>query len=116
MPVIPKVRHAALQHRGTNRRSLRLRFERRLSAEEQMRVLGEVGFFHTLNKGPALLPEFPEKQGDIVLLNPAAGQNPLMDDFKAAARHFGFIPPNGHLSFINTEGCACISDMPLMPQ
>lgn len=115
MTQLPAVRHAALAHRGVNRRALHLQFERPLDADEQMAVLAEVGFFRTFNKGAALLPEFP--QADIVLLGPAVGQVLVNDDYTAAARHFGFTPADGHLAFIMNDGArGIISEMPDMPQ
>ncbi len=111
MTHLPAVRHAALTHRGVDNRALRLLFERPLEAHEQMVVLAEVGFFH-VDRGVMLLPEFPK--ADIVLLGPAIGQTPQSDDYTAAARHFGYAPTDGHLTFV--MGNDIIADMPLMPQ
>lgn len=117
MTHLPAVRHAALTHRGVNSRALHLhlRFERPLVASEQMAVLAEVGFLHAHKNGPALLPEFP--QADIVLLSPAINQALAMNDYAAAARHFGYTPADGHLAFImNDDQLGVIAEMPAMPQ
>lgn len=71
-------------------------------------VIGEIGMFHALHRGngPVLLPEFPEHHEEIVLLNPAIGQSPPgVEDFKAAALHFGYTAPDGILPFVGRGQC-----------
>lgn len=110
MTHLPAVRHIALEHRGVNRRALHLHFARPLDAHDQMLVLSEVAFFHALRKGPVFLPEFPEDHGEIVLLNPATGQDPVMDeDFQAAARYFGYKTQDGILPFVGQGQCSTVS-------
>lgn len=100
---LPLVRHAALEHRGVGRLALHLHFARPLEATDHGIVLGELGAYVLNNKGPALTPEF---EGDIVRLSPALDAIRLDDaDFKAAARHFGFVPPDGNLPFIGHGQC-----------
>lgn len=116
MTYLPAVRHAGLTHEGVDKRALQLQFERPLEGLEQMAILAEVGFFHVSN-GTALLPEFSGTSMDTVLLRAASGQKLVDGDYTAAARHFGFEPDNGHLTFImDDDSYRLVSEIPLMPQ
>lgn len=106
---LPRVRHAALSNRGMGRLALRLDFEEKLTPAEHGLILRGLGDYVLQQQGPVLQPEF---RGHIVLLEPVV---PTRDDsdFKAAAKQFGYIPPDGTLPFIDEDDRLVLSPPPL---
>jgi hypothetical protein len=105
--MLPAVRHAGLQHRGTGRLALHLHFDRSLEPDDQGLVLSELGAYVLQKKGPAFSPEF---QGAIVLLKPPKEPCLDHDDYKAVAKHFGFVPSDGDLPFLGHDQCPIVEE------
>ncbi len=121
---LPLVRHAGLQHRrGAGNPALHLHFECPLETVHQAIILGELGTHALRPDGHVFSPEF---RGEIVLLRPTPGEKRLDEAaFQAAARHFGFVSPDGDLPFIGQGQCppedsddesGVVARMPLLRQ
>lgn len=116
MTHLPPVRSAALAPGDGEEWTLQLRFGEPLTANAQMIILGELGILYATGKGPALVPEFPRHQSDIVVFGPARGIGAVQEaEFKAAATHFGWSPDEGYLPIVDQEG-RLLGDMPPLPQ
>ncbi len=109
---LPRVRDAALEHRGLGRLALRMRFEEVLSPADHGIILIRLGDYVLHQRGPVFQPTFHD--GHTVSLEPLS---PLDNDvaFSDAARHFGYDPPDKVLPFVDQEG-RLISVAPLLSQ